>query len=88
MSGAKFICIASLMISGQITALTCPVCNSETGKQVRASLFGQEFGNTFLMVAAPFPILGMVVGIAYWLPPFLPRNHKPEGGTHESEHCV
>ena len=39
----------------------CPVCESETGREVRAGIFGEDFGPNLLMTLLPFPIL---LGIA------------------------
>ncbi|MES2467472.1 MAG: hypothetical protein V4675_09245 [Verrucomicrobiota bacterium] len=40
-----------------MAASACPLCNTETGQQVRAGLFNDEFWPTFLMVLLPFPVL-------------------------------
>lgn len=38
-------------------ASACPLCDSETGKQVRAGIFGDDFWSTLLVVVSPFPVL-------------------------------
>jgi hypothetical protein len=50
--------------------LACTVCSSETGAQVRAAIFDDNFWTTLASVAAPFPIL--LLGLAVYqfgLPP-------------------
>jgi hypothetical protein len=50
-------------------ASACPVCDSDTGQQVRAGLFGDEFGRNLLATALPFPILlGVVAAIHFGWP--------------------
>ena len=53
----------------------CTVCNTEAGKQVRATIFGEEFWSTLLLVVSPFPVLLLAIA-AYHLdwPPFGPRS--------------
>ena len=42
----------------------CPVCHSETGKQVRAGLFDENFASNLFGSLLPFPIfLGIVAAI-------------------------
>jgi hypothetical protein len=38
-------------------ALACPVCESETGQQIRAGIFDERFGRNVLLVLSPFPVL-------------------------------
>lgn len=58
-------------------ALTCPVCDSENGKQVRAGVFNDQFGWNLLKVASPFPVLLGAVGLAYCL---MPGSRDEESG--------
>lgn len=52
----------------------CPVCNSETGCQVRAGIFNEEFGPKLFLTLLPFPVfLGIVAAIHFGFP-FCPRN--------------
>lgn len=62
-------------------AFACTVCDSDTGQQVRAGIFGDDFWTTLLAVASPFPVL--LSGIAayhYGIPNFWSRSntdHQP-----------
>lgn len=40
-----------------VAASACPLCNTETGQQVRAGIFGNDFWPTLLTVLSPFPVL-------------------------------
>ena len=40
-----------------IVASACPICNTATGQQVRAGIFGNDFWSTLLVVISPFPVL-------------------------------
>lgn len=42
----------------------CTVCDSETGAQVRAAIFDENFWGTLVRVAAPFPVL--LIGLAIY----------------------
>jgi hypothetical protein len=49
---AMLIClIADLMV------LACPFCDSETGKQVRTSIFGSDFFADVISISLPFGVL-------------------------------
>lgn len=47
-------------------ALACTVCDSETGQQVRAGIFGDAFWTTLAGVIAPFPVLLIVIAAYYY----------------------
>lgn len=54
-------------------AAACPVCDSETGKRVRAGIFGDRFAADAGLTLLPFPVLaGLVVLIHFSFP-----NPKP-----------
>lgn len=40
-----------------LVASACPICNTATGQQVRAGIFGNDFWSTLLVVVSPFPVL-------------------------------
>jgi hypothetical protein len=53
--------LAAAFALGQ-PAAACPLCDSDTGRQVRANLFGPDFGTNLATVLLPFPgLLAMVV---------------------------
>jgi hypothetical protein len=42
----------------------CPVCDSQTGQEVRAAVFNEDFWSNLFVSLAPFPIfLGIVAAI-------------------------
>lgn len=49
-------------------ALSCPVCNSDTGREVRSTIFGPDFTSTLAGVIAPFPALLLILAAFYWGP--------------------
>jgi hypothetical protein len=47
----------------------CPLCESETGQQVREGIFNDDFGVNLLVTLLPFPVLiAIVVLLHYGLP--------------------
>ena len=48
---AAFFCLLPATVGA------CVVCDSETGEQVRAGLFNEDFWPTLLAIASPFPVL-------------------------------
>ncbi len=59
-----------LLFAALSAAVGCPICDSPTGEAVRAEIFGSSFGRTFLEVAAPFPVLAVIL---YVLNRYLPE---------------
>ena len=59
-------------------AQACTVCNSETGQQVRAGIFGDEFWTTLVGVVAPFPVLLILIAVYHYGVP------ERRGGTRSS----
>ena len=56
--------LASYLLSAA-PAVGCTVCDSETGQQVRAGIFGDDFVVTLAAVISPFPILLLAVGVLH-----------------------
>jgi hypothetical protein len=55
-------------VSATGSTLACPVCDSATGKAVRAKIFGEDFVRNLLATMAPVPVLVVfVVGVSKWL---------------------
>ena len=46
-------------------AHACTVCNSPTGRQVRAGLFNGHFLHTLAVVLAPVPVFAATVGLLH-----------------------
>jgi hypothetical protein len=50
-------------------APACPLCGTDTGRQVRAGIFGDDFGRNLLLTVLPFAVLlGIVALIHFGLP--------------------
>ncbi|HSH40282.1 MAG TPA: hypothetical protein VK993_16030 [Chthoniobacterales bacterium] len=47
--------------------LACTVCDSQTGRQVRDGIFGENFWSTLLAVVSPFPVLLVTIATIQWL---------------------
>ena len=58
--------VAILTLTLSAPAGACPICNTGTGRQVRAGIFGDDFGRTLLAVALPFPVLLAVVAAIHF----------------------
>jgi hypothetical protein len=46
------------------TALACPVCETETGRQIRAGIFGAGFAHDVLLSVLPFVVMGVATSWA------------------------
>lgn len=57
----------------------CPICDSETGQEVRAGIFDEDFAANLVMVLLPFPVLLGIVAMIYFGVP-LPRRKETEHG--------
>jgi hypothetical protein len=77
--------VTALMLASSASA--CPVCGSETGRQVRAGIFNEQFGSKLVLTLLPFPVfLGVVAAIHFGFPfwmkkamrqaPHSPLDHK------------
>lgn len=70
--------IAALLLLPGAPAFACPVCHTETGAQVRAGIFGEDFGANLLVAAMPFPIfLGIAAALHFG------AGSKPDGNPHK-----
>lgn len=56
-------------------AVACPLCRSDTGRQVRDGIFSNEFGGTLLAMILPFLVITAVVGLIYNGPPWGSHAH-------------
>ena len=58
------------LLCGAASASACPVCNSATGNEVRAGIFGPGFGSNLLAVVLPFAAVAVVAAAVHFgLPP-------------------
>jgi hypothetical protein len=54
-----------LASAGSVSA--CPVCDTGTGRQVRAGIFNEDFVPNLLMSSLPFPIfIGAAMALRAW----------------------
>lgn len=47
------------------TSTACPVCDTSTGVQVRAGIFGSDFCDNLAAVLLPFLVLSLIVGLIH-----------------------
>jgi len=66
---------ATLALLPASRAFACPLCRSDTGRQVRDGIFNNEFGDTLLALTLPFLVITAVVGLIYNGPPWGSRSH-------------
>jgi len=68
--------IASLAATALASpSIACPVCDSDTGVEVRAGLFNGEFAITAAKVVLPFPVtLALLGALAAAAPSLVPRR--------------
>ncbi len=52
-----------------MASAVCPICNTETGEQGRAGIFGSDFWTTLLAIASLFPVLLLAIAAYHfeWL---------------------
>ncbi len=43
------------------TAVACPVCETETGRQIRQGIFHAGFGDNAFLTVLPFVVMGLAV---------------------------
>jgi hypothetical protein len=60
----RAVAIAALALIGNVAALACPVCDTDTGREVRAGIFGDDFGRNVLLTVAPLPAVLLLAALA------------------------
>lgn len=76
-SGLSGICSLCLLLwLGPFNASACPICNTETGVQVRQSIFGENFLRHAAWTLAPVPVLLGAVALVHF--GFRPRTPKKD----------
>lgn len=77
-----------LVLTLNAPAGACPICDTGTGRQVRAGIFDDNFGRTLLAVALPFPILLAVVAAIHFGWPATRRTggDLPDGELRHDDH--
>ena len=59
-------CALALSTFAAAECAACPVCHTETGKEVRAGIFDDDFGKNVALTLAPFPLLIGVVALIHF----------------------
>jgi hypothetical protein len=54
---------AGLVVAGA-SGWACPVCLTDTGEAVRATIFGPAFWSNALVAMAPFPVVVLLARVA------------------------
>jgi len=67
---------ASLVCAAGARVDACPLCDSDTGAQVRAGIFDEQFWPNVLRTLLPFPILLLLTALIYFDVSWL-RNKPP-----------
>jgi hypothetical protein len=73
----KWLAVTAVALVQAAPVAACPLCESETGQQVRAGVFGAEFLANLLLTALPFAVLLAVVTLIH-LVPARPRPARSE----------
>lgn len=60
------------------SAVACPFCQSETGQQVKAGIFNDQFWGNVLLTLLPFPILLAVIALIYFDVPWPRKQAQAE----------
>jgi hypothetical protein len=71
----RLACLASclsLMLAGAASA--CPLCDSDTGQEVRAELVDEHLGVSVMATVAPFAVVLGVVAAVHFGPPRIRRK--------------
>ncbi len=63
-----------VLLAAALSARACPVCDTGTGRAVRAGVFGADFGRNLLVTALPFPIFLGITALLYYGPPSVRRR--------------
>jgi hypothetical protein len=70
---ARLTALSLLLVTGswlfEPSAYTCPICDTGTGRQVRAGLFDGHFARNAAAILLPFPIFAGVVALLHFGPP-------------------
>ncbi len=64
LSHAAVVFVAVLVFASAASA--CPFCESETGQQVKAGIFNDQFWGNVLLTLLPFPVLLAIVALIYF----------------------
>jgi hypothetical protein len=57
------------MSANAVAVNACPICDSDTGRQVRTGIFGADFAANAFTVLAPFPVLLLLIAALRWALP-------------------
>ena len=58
--------VAVIVLASGSVVSACPLCDSETGRQVQSGIFNDQFWANVLLTASPFPVLLAIVALIYF----------------------
>ena len=73
-------CVVAVLLSASST-LACPFCESETGQQVKAGIFNDQFWNNVTLTLLPLFILLGIVALIYFDLSWLWRKAQREANS-------
>ena len=65
-SFSQAVWVAVIVLASGSLVSACPLCDSETGRQVQSGIFNDQFWANVLVTASPFPILLAIVALIYF----------------------
>lgn len=74
----RILILVVIAIVSASTLTSCPVCDTETGQQVRAEIFNDSFGSTILLISAPFAVFTLLAVALHVGLPFTPWRARTE----------
>ena len=62
-------------------ALSCPLCHTDTGQQVRAGIFGPDFAFNLVITVIPFILFLGITALIYFGIPSMGDNSRHTNAT-------
>ena len=72
------------LLCSAVSASACPVCDSATGKEVRAGVFGDDFARNLTAIALPFAAVAGVAAAVHFGLPLRGRSNGRRPGEHDA----
>ena len=86
MKSSNIVTCFMIVLVASATASACPVCDTETGRDVRAGIFDGAFGRNVSLTLLPFPVLLAVVAMIHFgLPTTGRTSRRQEASTAQDE---
>ena len=71
---ARALLVSLAVLLAAFPAHACTICDSSTGREVRAGLFDGHFFHQLVLVALPFPVFAALVLFVHFRLPLRPAN--------------